>query len=180
MVKPQIFQVVGYQNCGKTTLVSGLIKEWKKHGKKIVTIKHHGHGGKPETVEGKDSSKHIEAGAAASVVEGAGSLILHANQLEHWSLSEQIELLSFFQPDTILIEGHKNAPFPKVVIIRKEDELKLINELENIQAIVYWEESLVQSFIEFKEEYCFSISDENIMRKLAFYLEQVHKKDKKN
>lgn len=71
MVKePVIFQVSGYQNSGKTTLINKLISGLKEKGLSVITIKHHGHGGKPEAPEGKDSTSHIESGAAASLVEG--------------------------------------------------------------------------------------------------------------
>ncbi|MBT2689019.1 molybdopterin-guanine dinucleotide biosynthesis protein B [Bacillus sp. ISL-47] len=140
MVKePVIFQVSGYQNSGKTTLVNTLISGLKKAGASVITIKHHGHGGKPEVPVGKDASKHIESGAAASLVEGGGRLLIQAEKKD-WSLEEQIGIASLLHPDIIIIEGHKQAPFPKVLLLRDADDQHLIQQLTNIQAVFYWNE----------------------------------------
>ncbi|MBS8263055.1 molybdopterin-guanine dinucleotide biosynthesis protein B [Mesobacillus boroniphilus] len=135
MVKPVLFQVAGYQNSGKTTLSLRLIKELTAAGLKVATVKHHGHGGRPEVVEAKDSDMHVKAGAAVSLVEGGGRMIIHAENGQ-WSLSEEIDMLSFFKPDVILIEGYKNEPYPKAVILRDESDLELVEKLHNIQVVL--------------------------------------------
>lgn len=135
LVKPVLFQIAGYQNSGKTTLSLTLIKQLTSAGLKVATVKHHGHGGKPEVVEAKDSDKHMKAGAAVSLVEGGGRMIIQAEN-GPWSLSEEIDMLSFFKPDVILIEGYKNEPFPKAVILRDEKDLELVEKLQNIQVVL--------------------------------------------
>ena len=135
LVKPVLFQIAGYQNSGKTTLSLTLIKQLTSAGLKVATVKHHGHGGKPEVVEAKDSDKHIKAGAAVSLVEGGGRMVIQAEK-GPWSLAEEIDMLSFFKPDVILIEGYKNEPFPKAVILRDEKDLELVEKLQNIQVIL--------------------------------------------
>jgi molybdopterin-guanine dinucleotide biosynthesis protein B len=40
-----ILQVVGYQNSGKTTLITKLIKMLKEMSYRVGTLKHHGHDG---------------------------------------------------------------------------------------------------------------------------------------
>ena len=47
LVTPFIFQIVGYQNSGKTTFLNKLISHLTAVGINTATIKHHGHGGKP-------------------------------------------------------------------------------------------------------------------------------------
>lgn len=135
LVKPVLFQVAGYQNSGKTTLSLTLIQQLAAKGLKVATVKHHGHGGRPEIVEEKDSDKHVKAGAAVSLVEGGGRMVIHAEN-DKWSLSEEIDMLSFFKPDVILIEGYKNEPFPKAVILRDESDLELMEKLHNIKVIL--------------------------------------------
>jgi molybdopterin-guanine dinucleotide biosynthesis adapter protein len=141
LVKPVIFQVVGYQNSGKTTFLINLIQGLTGEGIKAVTIKHHGHGGKPEGEHGKDSGRHLEAGAIAALVEGDGRIILQAED-SNWSLEEQIRLMEFFQPDVILIEGLKLELYPKLLILRDKDDLSLLEKVNNINWIIYWEDSL--------------------------------------
>lgn len=137
--KPVILQIVGYQNSGKTTMMLQLIKQLVANNIKVVTVKHHGHGGKP-TLPEKDSTKHSDAGSLATVVEGANSLLLHAEH-QDWPLQKQLQLLSFFDPEVILIEGHKYENFPKIVIIRNKNDEHLLTDLTNIVAVIYWEEN---------------------------------------
>ncbi|WP_053365553.1 molybdopterin-guanine dinucleotide biosynthesis protein B [Bacillus sp. FJAT-27245] len=138
MVRPFVFQVAGYQNSGKTTLVEALIRLLKEAGVAVASIKHHGHGGKPDIAAGKDSSRHIAAGASASIVEGGGRLVLHSER-ESWQLEEQVKILAAFNPDVILIEGHKNATYPKIVLLRSGEDEKSLRKLKNIIAAAYWD-----------------------------------------
>jgi molybdopterin-guanine dinucleotide biosynthesis adapter protein len=140
LVKPVIFQVVGYQNSGKTTFLLKLIQTLTTHGLKTVTIKHHGHGGKPDVVLQKDSSRHLEAGAFASLVEGDGRLVLQVEESE-WSLEEQLRLMEHFQPDVILIEGHKQKHYPKLLLLKDQADISLLSKVENVKAIIYWDKN---------------------------------------
>ncbi len=54
-----ILQIVGFQNSGKTTLTEKLIFRASIAGLKAASIKHHGHGGTPDTeLSSKDSIRH--------------------------------------------------------------------------------------------------------------------------
>jgi molybdopterin-guanine dinucleotide biosynthesis protein B len=158
LVKPVIFQVVGYQNSGKTTVVSQLIKLLKTEGMNVVTIKHHGHGGKPSAIENKDSSKHLDSGALASIVEGDGRLLLRAEK-PNWTLKEEIHLMSFFKPDVILLEGYKRELFPKLLIVRKAEDLELLKIVRDIKIVITWDESLKLEVDAQTEIPCFHIND---------------------
>ncbi|MBT2678180.1 molybdopterin-guanine dinucleotide biosynthesis protein B [Bacillus sp. ISL-35] len=141
MVKPVLFQVAGYQNSGKTTLSLSLIQQLSAAGLKVATIKHHGHGGKPDIAEEKDSGCHVSAGAAVSLIEGGGRLVLQAENGQ-WSLSEEIDVLSCFKTDVILIEGYKKEAYPKAVFLRDEADLELLNVLANIKVVFYHDPNL--------------------------------------
>nr|WP_263328351.1 molybdopterin-guanine dinucleotide biosynthesis protein B [Neobacillus sp. Marseille-Q6967] len=176
LVKPVIFQVVGYQNSGKTTFVLKLIQTLSKQGFKTVTIKHHGHGGKPEVVEQKDSSRHIMAGAAASIVEGDGSLLLQANVSEAY-IEDQIRLMEVFNPDVILIEGHKNKSYPKVLFLRNSDEFSLLSKLKNIKFVITWDKEILFRGQELLKVPIFHIEDENsLLHVVKDLMEEVHKR----
>ncbi|MEH7073707.1 molybdopterin-guanine dinucleotide biosynthesis protein B [Neobacillus drentensis] len=177
LVRPAIFQVVGYQNSGKTTLTTKLINVLTETQIKTVTIKHHGHGGKPENIPLKDTEKHLMAGALAAIVEGEGKLLLKAENNDY-TLHDQIELMKFFQPDVILIEGYKREPFPKLLLLRNENDLSLLNMVSNVKAIVYWKEELHKHLALETDVPCFHIDD----NKLIFWIiellrELVHKID---
>ena len=167
LVNPLIFQVVGFQNSGKTTIMTKIIAGLSHQKWSIVTIKHHGHGGQPDVVKDKDTSKHIDAGAICSVVEGNGRLILHAEQ-SSCNLAQQIQLVSIFNPDLILVEGHKRSEFPKVVLLRdQEEDHKLLEELENIKAVFYWQQVIPNNVPDVP---CFHINDEKGLIWLIDYL----------
>lgn len=139
---PVIFQVVGYSNSGKTTFLTKLIEKLSSEKMRVATIKHHGHGGQPDLLTEKDSSRHINAGAIASIVEGEGRVILHAEQ-PFWSLEEQIGLLSSFGSDFILIEGYKHADFPKAILLRDPKDHELVDKINNVVVAYYWDSAIV-------------------------------------
>lgn len=180
LVKPIIFQIVGYQNSGKTTIITKLIEILKNEGFKSVTIKHHGHGGRPDILSEKDSAKHINAGAAASLVEGEGRLCLQADETA-LTLEEQIKLVDFFCPDIILIEGHKKKSYPKLVIIRDENDLSLISDLSNIKAVIVWKKELIEVVRGLLEVPVFPITEEKALMEISNNLiKPAHSIDEKN
>ncbi|MCM3725652.1 molybdopterin-guanine dinucleotide biosynthesis protein B [Neobacillus cucumis] len=175
LVEPFIFQVVGFQNSGKTTIITKLIKLLTDRGIKTVTIKHHGHGGKPDVMEGKDSSRHLSSGALAAIVEGGGRMILQAERL-NLSLEDEIELLKFYQPDVVLVEGYKQKDYPKLLLLKKKEDLYLLKSLTNICAVGYWSDALNTEHI----QPSFSINDVAVINWTAeLILRHVHKKDEK-
>ncbi len=180
LVKPVIFQVVGYQNSGKTTITSKLIVSLMNRGLRTVTIKHHGHGGKPAVLMQKDSGKHIAAGAFASIVEGDGRLILQTDNCE-FSLEDQIELLKFFHPDVILIEGYKQKNYPKLLLVKNKEDLQLSSDINNVSAVAYCHEEL-KEFIKDKGNLpSFYLDDETLITWTTDFIQKhVHKIDKKS
>ncbi|WP_423409689.1 molybdopterin-guanine dinucleotide biosynthesis protein B [Heyndrickxia sp. MSNUG] len=168
LVKPIIFQIAGYQDSGKTTLSLKLIEHLSASGLKIATIKHHGHGGKPEVDETKDSGRHIAAGATVSLVEGDGRILIQAEQ-KQWSLLEEIEMLSFFKPEVILIEGYKNEKYPKAVILRDKGDLELLDILPGIKVIFYRDASMARHLID-QDIPSFDTSDESGFTWLTNYI----------
>lgn len=164
--KPFVLQVVGFQNSGKTTFVTKLIQQLVNENWQVATIKHHGHGGKPDYPIGKDSSRHIKAGALASLVEGEGRLIVHVEN-HPISLRQQIELLANLPIDFLIIEGHKFEDYPKVLLVRNKDDEELVSRLTNIKAIFYWQEQVLLAEKEIPQ---FHINDE---RGLSWLVEQL-------
>jgi molybdopterin-guanine dinucleotide biosynthesis adapter protein len=151
LVNPFIFQIVGYQNSGKTTFLNKLISRLTTNGIKTATIKHHGHGGKPAIAVNKDSSSHIIAGAAASLVEGGGRLLLQIEDLD-WTLEQKIKLISMMNPDLVLIEGHKYENYPKAVFIQNHEDSKLLNQLNRIELVLYQESVPVTDMVSFHRD----------------------------
>ncbi|MGF9963613.1 molybdopterin-guanine dinucleotide biosynthesis protein B [Bacillus rhizoplanae] len=134
-----VLQIVGYQNSGKTTVTEKLVKALTNEGVRVGTIKHHGHGGYPELPLQKDSERHRQAGAIVSAVEGDGLLSLSA--ASNWSLEKIIRLYTCFEAEVIIVEGYKKEPYPKVVLLRSEEDASLLESVENVIAVITWNEA---------------------------------------
>jgi molybdopterin-guanine dinucleotide biosynthesis adapter protein len=159
LVRQIIYQVVGYQDSGKTTIILKLIEILKNEGIKSATIKHHGHGGRPDILSQKDSAKHINAGAVASLVEGGGRLCLQADETA-LTLEDQIRFVDFFRPDIILIEGHKKESYPKLLILRDESDFSLISDVSNIKTVIVWNKDWIDAVREKLKVPVFHIKEE--------------------
>ncbi|TDQ40741.1 molybdopterin-guanine dinucleotide biosynthesis protein B [Aureibacillus halotolerans] len=129
----QVLQVVGYKNSGKTTLVAKLVELFTKAGHRVGALKHHGHGGQPVGWVDTDSAKQSAAGALLSGVEGDGILQLAATA---WDLDTLIELYRFATIELLIVEGYKEADYPKIVLIRNQEDLPLLTSVTNCKAIV--------------------------------------------
>ena len=64
-----VIGIVGWKNCGKTTLASALIRELSGRGLTVNSIKHAHHGVDVDQ-PGTDSYKHREAGAREVILAG--------------------------------------------------------------------------------------------------------------
>lgn len=177
VVNPVTIQITGFQNSGKTSFVKRLLRDLVEENVTAVTIKHHGHGGKPSLPENKDSAQHITAGAIASLVEGDGRLIIQAEKKE-WTLAEKLRLLSPFQSDVIIIEGHKYEDYPKVVLVRKREEARELLCLTNIIAVYYWEDAAIEE-LGMTDIPAFHINSSQGYRWLVEYLRSETKKNRK-
>ncbi|MFK3937153.1 molybdopterin-guanine dinucleotide biosynthesis protein B [Alkalihalobacillus sp. NPDC078783] len=145
-IKPVIVQIVGFKNSGKTTLMNQLIQEAVNYKLEVGTIKHHGHGGVPDVpITQNDSARHFSHGATVSAVEGAGSLQLQAS-VPDGDLASSVQILENWPLDLILIEGYKQWAYPKIVLLRSEDDQSLL-DLTHIVAVVLEDQmDLTQSY----------------------------------
>ncbi|MFQ3543873.1 molybdopterin-guanine dinucleotide biosynthesis protein B [Halobacillus rhizosphaerae] len=137
-----VFQIVGYKNSGKTSLLSELVAYGTLEGDRISAIKRHGHDEPLKVMHREtDSYRLHESGAFMTGVDSAGRFQLELDHKENFPLSQLIDLYCFFKPDLIVIEGYKHELYPKAVIIKREEDLKLLNELSNIQFVITWNET---------------------------------------
>lgn len=112
-----VFGVVGWKNCGKTTLTERLASEFTGRGLLVSTIKHAHH-----TVDvdqpGTDSYRHRLAGASEVLLAGGSRLAL---MREYRGQPEPAfeSLLQMLSPvDLVLVEGFKMAPIDKIEVHR--------------------------------------------------------------
>lgn len=132
MAAVKILQVVGFKNSGKTTLALNLLKQAKATGKTVAAIKHHGHGGPLELPKADtDSMRLFEEGADCSIAYGDGVVQMHQRK-QSATIEELIAYASLGSPDLILVEGFKEAPFEKVVMLRSAEDWTELQKLEHI------------------------------------------------
>jgi molybdopterin-guanine dinucleotide biosynthesis adapter protein len=132
--RPLIFQVVGYKNTGKTTLVCKLIERFKADGRTVATIKHDAHDFEMDR-PGTDTWQHQQAGADMTAISSPRRTAwLSRSPL---TLEEMIERMD--GADIILIEGFKNAAYPKLVLLKQPEDLPLL-ALPNTIAAAVWDE----------------------------------------
>lgn len=162
-----ICQVVGYKNSGKTTLMNQLIADFTKRKKRVGAIKHHGHGGEPDRVLNTDSDLHMQAGACLSSVQGE-SVVQMTLQDENFSLRDIIALYSMLSIEHIFIEGYKDEFYPKIVLIRDEKDLDLLDSLAGIIAVGVWDEQLKAKV---RNCYTFNMNElDNCLRQVVHYI----------
>jgi molybdopterin-guanine dinucleotide biosynthesis adapter protein len=120
---PPVVAVVGLSNSGKTTLLSRLIPEIRRHGLRVGTIKHHPH----ETAidaPGKDSWVHRRAGASATILSTPSELFMIREAGHDHSPYELARLMA--DMDIVLAEGYKNHEVPKVEVYRPGFSARLL------------------------------------------------------
>lgn len=132
----KVFGIAGYSGAGKTTLLEALIPRFVAHGLCVSLIKHTHHDfdiDKP----GKDSWRLREAGCAEVMLlsNRRWALMHELRGAGEPTLDQQLALLS--PCDLVLIEGYKDAPYPKLEVHRAANEkpLLLAASPENIVAV---------------------------------------------
>jgi molybdopterin-guanine dinucleotide biosynthesis protein B len=147
-VKPPfpVLQVVGYKNSGKTTFIQALIEVCAQEHLTIGVLKHHGHGGVPVPDNNKtDSAAFQNAGAAAVGVEGEGTFQFYLKSNQSLCLEDLILFYEKLPLDGLVIEGYKQAVFPKIVMLREPEDARLLKQLSNVMAVITCDEAYVET-----------------------------------
>lgn len=109
----KVYGVTGWKNCGKTTLVAGLVQELTRRGLAVSTIKHAHHAFDVDQ-EGRDSWQHRQAGASEVLVSSRLRWALMGELRGAEELSLGALLCKLTPVDLVLIEGYKREPHPKI------------------------------------------------------------------
>ncbi|HSP21922.1 MAG TPA: molybdopterin-guanine dinucleotide biosynthesis protein B [Planococcus sp. (in: firmicutes)] len=132
----RILQIVGFKNSGKTTLMLELIRLAGASGKTVAAVKHHGHAEPldmpPATT---DSMRFFNGGAEASIVYGGGVIQQHIRKKEA-AVEELVAMAAIAETDFIFIEGFKDAPYEKIVLIRSDSDWAELKGLSQIALVI--------------------------------------------
>lgn len=135
----QIIQIVGYKNAGKTTLSCELVRILTAKGYRVGTLKHDAHDFEPD-VPGKDTWQHRQAGARVTAIASPSRTAWIQEQST--PVEELVSRMETHSIDYLIIEGFKSAPYPKIVLLRSEEDRVLLS-LPNIIAACYREPNLL-------------------------------------
>jgi molybdopterin-guanine dinucleotide biosynthesis protein B len=130
----KICQIVGHKNSGKTTFMGKLLTYFIGEGLACASLKHHGHQEENPLIYG-DSGKHLQSGGTPSGLVSPG--------FSHFSYKTEPPIdafLAFYREipglNWLLIEGYKEATFPKLVLIKDKTEWARLSTLKNILGVV--------------------------------------------
>lgn len=113
---PVVFCVSGIKDSGKTGLIIKLINEFIGEGYVVSVIKHDGHDYVMDR-EGTDTFRFTDAGAKVSAIFSQSQFTLHCKgETDIAQLTELVKRTR--RSDIIIIEGMKNASYPKIEIVR--------------------------------------------------------------
>ena len=116
----RVFQIVGYHNSGKTTLVEYLARELQKRGYRVGYIKHDPKGKGITDKEGSDTHRVKPFTGRTALVSPKGLTLWWFG---NFTLREVLE--RFFKDlDVVLVEGFKTERgFPKIAVGDIEEDL---------------------------------------------------------
>lgn len=115
---PPLVCIVGFSGAGKTTVTVGLVRALKKRGLRVGTVKHDVHGFEMDR-PGKDSWRHKQAGASATIISSPDQigLVMDVDHDHH-----PLELLPLLREmDFVIVEGFKRANLPKIEVFRQKN-----------------------------------------------------------
>lgn len=132
---PSWINIIGHKNCGKTTLIIGLVEELRRRGYSVGTVKHTSHRHELDR-PGKDSQRQRLAGAnpAAIVSPSIAGLFFSADSEE--------DILELIEPhyddcDIVLVEGWKDRPGFKIEVWRSSVGKPLLAQSrEGVDAVI--------------------------------------------
>jgi molybdopterin-guanine dinucleotide biosynthesis protein B len=128
-----VVSVVGSSNVGKTTFLVELVRELKRRGYRVGTIKHYKHHFEVDQ-PGKDSWRHFQAGSDVAVISSPYKMAL-VQRLDTELPLESI-VAKMGPLDIVLTEGYKGAETPKIEVLRQAQASHLVSKTAELVAIV--------------------------------------------
>jgi molybdopterin-guanine dinucleotide biosynthesis protein MobB len=110
--------IVGRSNSGRTTLMEKLIRELKRRGYRVGTVKHHSHPGFEVDQPGKDTWRHAQAGSD-HVVIAAPDRVASIRRVEQEPGLYEIAA-TMTDVDVILAEGYLRSGQYRIEVVRAE------------------------------------------------------------
>jgi molybdopterin-guanine dinucleotide biosynthesis protein B len=131
---PFVFQIVGYSNAGKTTLLSRLIPRLEQSGLRVGVVKHDGGHDFEWDHPDKDTFRFREAGAFIVAIQSSTKTAMLENRPV--PLKQLVKRMGEAGADLVLVEGFKREGYPKLAMLRDESDEELLETLTGVVAVV--------------------------------------------
>ena len=128
-----VISIVGKSDVGKTTALEKILREIKRRGYRVGTIKHDTHDFEVDK-PGKDSWRHAQAGSDAVAISGPRKMALVRRLELELSLDEIVALMG--DVDLVITEGYKRGDKPKIEVTRKERGTELLCQPDELIGIM--------------------------------------------
>lgn len=133
MKRPPVVSVVGKSDSGKTTLLEGLIREMKRRGYRVGTIKHDAHSFEMDR-PGTDTWRHAQAGSDHVVISSPQRVASIRRVEQEQTLDELVATMT--DVDIVLTEGYRRGNAPKIEVSRQARSQTLLCSPEELIAVV--------------------------------------------
>jgi molybdopterin-guanine dinucleotide biosynthesis protein B len=124
---------VGKSGVGKTTVLERVIREMKRRGHRVGTVKHDTHGFEIDK-PGKDSWRHGQAGSDAVVISSPHKMALIRQLDGEMALDDIVELMG--EVDLVITEGYKSGDKPKIEVSRQARGTELLCQPDELIGIM--------------------------------------------
>lgn len=155
-----VISFIGSHNSGKTTALCRVIDILAQRGIRISVLKHSHH---ELTIAGSEDSERIFAAGAQMVYASSPGMNIVYRRHEQEKPIDQILAEMDADSDCIIVEGYKQAAYPKIEFLRKEINTHRL-EVDNVIAFVS------DFSIDESDRPCFSFEQ---MEDLALYIVSV-------
>jgi molybdopterin-guanine dinucleotide biosynthesis adapter protein len=128
-----VVSVVGMSGVGKTTALERILRELKRRGYRVGTVKHDAHGFEVDK-PGKDTWRHAQAGSDAVVISGPHKFALIRRLESELPLDDIVKLID--DVDLVITEGYKQGDKPKIEVTRLEKGTDLLCDVDELIALM--------------------------------------------
>jgi molybdopterin-guanine dinucleotide biosynthesis protein B len=136
-----VVSVVGKGDSGKTTFLEKLIRVLADRGVRVATVKHHVHDYDID-VPGKDSWRHAQAGAVATMVSSPEKFALIHTVERELTIDEIARIAADTGCDLLITEGFKREGRNRIEISRTQRSDALVCDPSELLAVVTDNDSL--------------------------------------
>lgn len=117
----RLIRVTGFHNSGKTTVIENILQELQQRGYSVSTIKNIHIDGWSIDQDGKDTKRHVIAGAEIVGITASDETVL----IFPGQKKSLAELIPFFNTDFLVLEGYQQREdIPNITCARSMDDIK--------------------------------------------------------